>query len=333
MRVSTVRVHIGRWLVAVAGLVAFLLVGAGPAAAVPPMPGQPGAAAASPSFYGGYLPEADYTGSVAITDLRGWRLTWQIPSHTGPGDFAIGQWFDHLETGIYYTDSWWVYYYGDSDGVTGNNSDCNPIFTDSNGVPVGAACDVGDKALTGMQPGAQVTFTYQTCGPDKVASLTGAYLCTWVDMHDGKGDRFLAYELHETGTREMFTHDVESFGGTTGPNSTISCTQPVRMLGQQIRTSAGQWVTLTGNQWTFNDTAPLYQYQNVNLSASPATWEACSRPVTVPACPAAWNATTLYSTGQEVGYAGYRWRARWWTYGDVPTNAPNTAWERIDACA
>ena len=30
---------------------------------------------------------------------------------------------------------------------------------------------------------------------------------------------------------------------------------------------------------------------------------------------------------------GYRWRARWWTYGNEPTTDPYTAWERIDACA
>jgi cellulase/cellobiase CelA1 len=51
------------------------------------------------------------------------------------------------------------------------------------------------------------------------------------------------------------------------------------MVRQQIKTSAGAWVTLSGaDKWTLN-TVPgqPYKFQNANLSSSPATWESCSQ--------------------------------------------------------
>jgi chitinase len=50
-------------------------------------------------------------------------------------------------------------------------------------------------------------------------------------------------------------------------------------------------------------------------------------------CPgAAWSSTTAYTGGQEVTYNGHGWRAKWWTYGDVPGNNGPDVWVDLGAC-
>jgi secreted trypsin-like serine protease len=47
----------------------------------------------------------------------------------------------------------------------------------------------------------------------------------------------------------------------------------------------------------------------------------------------AWDANTVYAGGDVVSYQGYRWQARWWTQGDVPSSTdPWGVWRTIGAC-
>ncbi|CZF86019.1 M20/M25/M40 family metallo-hydrolase [Grimontia marina] len=46
-----------------------------------------------------------------------------------------------------------------------------------------------------------------------------------------------------------------------------------------------------------------------------------------------WDAGTVYLTGTEVAHEGNRYRARWWTQGDNPTESgPWGVWENIGVC-
>ncbi|WP_344083095.1 carbohydrate-binding protein [Luedemannella helvata] len=310
-----------RALVTAAAVVAGLGV-ATPALAVPPDP-------TGPVTFGTYANQVHYTGDEQST--RGWKISWEIPTMTNASQawMAVGQWYFGFESGVYHTpgEGWWVYYYGDQDGLTGNNPDCDEAWGE------GGHCR---GAMENLSPGDHVTFTYQWCNASGVADLSGQYNCIWVDMHDGVGDRFLAKEYRLNQTVEMYTHEVENFGDVspvTYPEPIIPCNAPVRMLGQQLKSPTGSWLNMTGNLWDFVNGNPAppraqYQYQNINTSASPATWESCSVPP--PACPAAWNASTLYETGQEVGHNGHKWRARWWTYANEP--GVTNAWDDLGAC-
>jgi len=293
---------------------AALLAAAAPAAAAPPN----GGGGVHP--FGIYPLRAVNTADPQTT--REWKVTWQIPGLSN-GDqawMAVGEWYFGFETGVYYTNTegWWVYFYGDSDGRTGDNPACFQSWDVTGGHCTGA--------MENLRPGQQITFTYQWCDANFQPSVTGQYNCAWVDVHDGQGDRFLAGEYRPGQTVEMYTHDVETFGDSGVTEPIIPCGQPVTMLGQQVRSSSGTWSTLTGNSWNFVTNAS-YQYQNVNTAANPATWQACSRTAS---CPTAWNASTLYSTGTQVGYNGHIWQAKWWTYGDTP--GVSNAWSDLGPC-
>ncbi len=283
-------------------------------------------AAAAPPNGTGIHPDGLYHVQVHnVADpqtTRGWKITWTIPGLSN-GDqtwMAVGQWYFNFESGVYYTNTegWWVYFYGDNDGRTGDNPDCFQSWDESGGHCTGA--------MANLQPGQQVTFTYKWCNANFQPALNGAYDCVWADVHDGQGDRFLAGETRTGQTVEMYTHDVETFGDSGITEPIIPCGQSVGMMGQQVESSTGAWSTLTGNSWTFQD-SPSYQFQNINLSANPATWQTCSRTAT---CPTAWDANTLYSTGTEVGYKSHIWQAKWWTYGNEP--GVSNAWNDLGPC-
>lgn len=203
---------------------------------------------------------------------RGWIVEWRIPEllngETAVG--AIGQWYNSFESGVYYTGGrWHVYYFGDDNGIAGNNPDCDATWG------IGGFCH---GVFADLQPGQEVAFKYEFCTPERVPSVTGTQNCLYVDMKDGAGWRFMAEDtnVREYGP-EMYTHDVEQFwpSGNTMPQ--ISCAAPTKMLRQAIQTPAGTWVELSGEDtWSFRTTSP-YKYQNVNLSETPASWESCSQ--------------------------------------------------------
>jgi hypothetical protein len=295
-------------------LAAALLSPVAPAAAVPPDP-------EGPTTLGIYANTVHYNKDPQTT--RGWKIKWRIPGHTNQALMAVGQWYFGFESGVYYTpnEGWWVYYYGDDDGLTGNNPDCMVAWD------VGGQCT---GAMANLPVGKELTFTYQWCNASFQASTSGTYNCVWVDLHDGVGNRFLAGELRTGQTVEMYTHEVETFGDSGLVQPIIPCNTPVVMLGQQVRSSSGAWSNLTGNQWNFHDSNFDYSFQNVNTAANPGRWEACSEGPPPSPCPTAWSASTLYATGDEVGFSGRTWRARWWNYGEQPGSGG--AWEDLGAC-
>lgn len=250
-------------LTLVAAVMAVVASVAQPAQAVPGPP-SPGI-----GTLGWYHLQGEYKGDLEA--VRGWSVTWQVPQlNNGTQAWAVvGQWFHNLETGIYYTpeEGWWVYYYSDNDGLAGNNSQCTVSWE------VGGHCH---GVMERLPVGKQLTFTYQWCGTNHVANVNGTKICAWVDMNDGVGDRFLAGDTPPAGNREMYTHDIETFGDSQLVEPAIPCSRPVVMVGQRVRNAAGQWTNVTGDSWNFHDNNPSYEYQNVNTGANPARWESCS---------------------------------------------------------
>ncbi|WP_437959362.1 PA14 domain-containing protein [Sorangium sp. So ce119] len=185
---------------------------------------------------------------------------------------AVGQWYYNIESGLYHTpEGWFVYYFGDDNGVVGNHPNCNTQWGS------GGTCGgtLGGN-LGYLQPGQQVVFKYERCTPAHVADVNGTRICLHVDMKDGTGWQFLAEDAPDT--VEMYTHDVEHWGTDGYVTPQISCDAPIKMLRQERKTTAGVWQTMSGaSTWSFNQVAP-YAYQNRNLAASPSTWEACTPP-------------------------------------------------------
>jgi hypothetical protein len=94
----------------------------------------------------------------------------------------------------------------------------------------------------------------------------------------------------------MYAHDIENFrdGGAVPP--IIPCTSPTKMVRQRRKTSTGPWVDMTGAaSWHFGGDSGLYKFQNVNLTATPASWESCSGTAAAPTC------SDGISNGQEEG--------------------------------
>ena len=221
----------------------------------------------------------DYDVTSHLTDPaspRGWIIEWKIPQilNADRGVLVTGEWYNNLESGLWYENhNWQVYYYGDDNGLAGNEPSCDQTW------PSGGLCH---GAFEHLQPGRQVTFKYEFCRPGAghVADVNGTQNCVYVDLEDGHGFRFLA---EDTNVRpegpEMYAHDVEDYREIGGVMPQISCSAPTKMVRQQVKTSAGAWVTLSGaDKWTLN-TVPgqPYKFQNVSLSSSPATWESCSQ--------------------------------------------------------
>jgi hypothetical protein len=219
------------------------------------------------------------------TNARGWIVEWKIPQLLNPttSQPVIGQWYNNFESGIYYNGStgWDVYYFGDDNGLTGNEPNCDSIWG-SGGICHGV--------FSNLQPGRQIVFKYEYCTTAHVPSVTGTQNCLYVDLKDGAGYRFLA---EDTNVRpegpEMYTHDIENFRDLGATLPQVSCSAPTKMVRQQIKNSSGSWVNLTGaSTWSFETVSP-YKYMNQNLSASPASWESCSRITATVALTSSWE--------------------------------------------
>jgi hypothetical protein len=215
----------------------------------------------------GYDLTASYAGPIGNT--RGWQIEWQVPALNNPAQAwtAIGEWYYNLESGLYHSpDGWFVYYFGDDNGTAGNEPNCNLQWG------TGGTCG---GPFANLQAGQKVTFRYEWCTTAHKASVNGSQLCLYVDLHDAHGLRFLAEDGRTT--VEMYTHDVEDFGGTTFAAPIIPCSAPIKMLKQRLKKTTGSWVDMSGaSTWQMNTAAPEYEYQHLRLSSSPATWEACS---------------------------------------------------------
>ncbi|WP_437620182.1 hypothetical protein [Sorangium sp. So ce1151] len=279
------------------------------------------------SLLGSYHLKSSYTGNVG--DTRGWLVEWKVPAllNASTAWGAVGQWYYNLESGIYHSpDGWFVYYYGDNDGLTGNHSSCNTQW------PSGGTCG---GSLGNLQPGQQVIFKYEWCTPERVASVTGTQLCLYVDMKDGAGYQFLAQDARST--VEMYAHDVEHFRdeGLNYTEPAISCASPIKMVRQQLKTTSGVWQDMSGaSTWSFYNEPP-YVYQNKNLSASPSTWEACKTCDSLPA----WASGQVYTPSTLVKDGNRIWMANqqiWWSDPVCSPSAPASwcpaAWSDLGPC-
>lgn len=201
-------------------------------------------------------------------DSRGWEIEWQIPQLQNPtASGAIGQWYYNFESGIYHTgDGWFVYFYGDDNGLAGDDPNCDGQWG-SGGICHGI--------YSNLQPGQRILFHYEYCTTSHVASVDGTQLCLYVDLHDGAGLRFLAED--DRTTDEMYTHDIEDWIDDGYEIPSIPCSAPTKMVRQRRWTSAGAWVDMTSaSSWALETSTSNYHYQNINLAASPSTWESCS---------------------------------------------------------
>lgn len=199
-------------------------------------------------------------------DSRGWEIEWEIPQIANQqAAGAIGQWYWNLESGVYHTgDGWFVYYYGDDNGLTGADPACDTQWG-SGGICHGIYAN--------LQPGQRVLFRYEYCTPGRVASVNGTQLCLYVNLNDGAGLRFLAED--DRTTDEMYAHDIENFDAFDRIG--VSCTAPTRMVKQRRQTSSGTWVNMTGaSSWRFESTSSTDRFQTISLSANPATWTSCT---------------------------------------------------------
>ncbi|AUX19896.1 hypothetical protein SOCEGT47_003500 [Sorangium cellulosum] len=286
------------------------------------------------SLRGTYDLTSSYTGTIG--DTRGWIIEWEIPEllNESTAWTAIGQWYYNLESGIYHSpDGWFVYYYGDDDGVTGNHPDCTSLLPSWGS---GSTCG---GSLGDLEPGQQVVFKYEWCTPERVASVSGSKLCLYVDMKDGAGWQFLAQD--ERTTVEMYAHDIEHFAdvGPQYPEPQVSCEAPIKMLRQELKTTAGVWQPMSGaSTWSFHDAAP-YIYQNENFGASPSTWEACTSSGNDCSGVPAWTSAQVYSPSTLVTDGGHLWSATqqiWWSHPNCPPSNPDpwcpAEWADLGPC-
>lgn len=203
---------------------------------------------------------------------RGWQIEWEIPTLLNPdvGVGVVGQWYNNLESGLYHTgDGWFVYYFGDDNGLSGNESSCDTQWG-SGGICHGV--------FANLPAGKHVKFKYEFCNADHTPNVNGTENCLYVDLEDGSGFRFLAEDsnVRPEGV-EMYAHDIENFRTDGAVMPQVSCAAPTKMLGQQVLDISGVWHTLTGSStWTFQAASP-YKFINQSLASTPATWQSCSR--------------------------------------------------------
>jgi hypothetical protein len=213
---------------------------------------------------GSYDLTAHYTGAIA--DTRGWLVEWKIPQimNANQANGAIGQWYFQFESGLWSgPQGWSVYYFGDDDGTADSSPSCDHTWGS------GGFCNFGPLAQ-----GQQVVFKYERCTASHVASVNGTLHCLYVDLKDGAGYHYIAATAIKNA--EMYTHDIENWRDDGLITPDISCTNPTRMVRQQLKNPAGSWVNITGSSsWTFEQTAP-YAFQNKKLTTSPASWESCT---------------------------------------------------------
>ncbi len=157
--------------------------------------------------YGSYDVTSSYT---TRPPRRAGSSEWKVPQLLNPDSavHVIGQWYNNLESGIYYIGgAWRVYYFGDDDGTTGNEASCD-LQWGSGGIY--------SRIFDDFEVGDQVAFKYEFCNSDKTPNVNGTLNCLYVDLKDGGGWRFLAKDSnYRPEGAEMYAHDVEHFYTTT----------------------------------------------------------------------------------------------------------------------
>ncbi|MFG3708999.1 glycosyl hydrolase family 18 protein [Micromonospora sp. NPDC047670] len=131
--------------------------------------------------------------------------------------------------------------------------------------------------------------------------------------------------------------------GSTPPGGG-TCTAPAWSAGTAYaggarvshggRTWSARWWTqgeTPGSAAVWSDEGPCTGAPSPTASASPTatgspspTGGTCTAP--------AWSAATAYSGGAVVSHAGHRYKARWWTQGDVPGSSGQSVWTDNGPC-
>mgnify|MGYP003423222538 FL=1 len=114
-----------------------------------------------------------------------------------------------------------------------------------------------------------------------------------------------------------FTRFTAKFGRGTPPPTTAPTTSPT---SSPKPTGSGSPTTSPKPTGTTSPTSPT---TSPKPTGTPTP--------TAGTCPAAWNASTAYTTGSTVSYNGHVWTARWWTYNDTPGGAAGV-WTDGGAC-
>ena len=256
---------------------------------------------------------------AAPSAARGWEIEWQVPQllNADIGVGVIGQWYNNLESGIYHTgDGWFVYYFGDDNGLTGNEPACDNQWGS------GGMCG---GIFSNLQPGQRLRFKYEFCNANHVANVNGTENCLYVDLEDGVGFRFLAEDsnVRPEGV-EMYAHDIENFRTDGQVMPQVSCSAPTKMLGQKVRNSAGTWQTLTGSStWSFSTASP-YKFQNQSLATTPATWQSCSRITASITLTSDWD--TGYCANLTVANSGPGATSFWNSTIDLRDSSLQSSW-------
>lgn len=308
------------WLLGalLASLLTVAVTPAAPAAAVPHPPPKPGTVTTK-----GVYPMRTAYANSNLASVRAWQITWTVPQHTNNAWGVVGQWFSNIEGGVYHTEGegWWVYYYGDDNGLTGNNPDCTELWGS------GGKCQGWGSNLP---IGKQVTFTYEYCNASKVFNASGPFICLYVNMNDGVGNRYLMQDTPRVEGPEMYAHDVEHFADSGFVEPVVSCSNPTRMLGQRVRINSGAWTNVAGSAIDFVDEQANYEFRNVNYTASPATWTVCSPPTN--ACPGpVWSPKRTFSSTTQVYWNQRKYKALT-TTTNVRPGSNASIWQDLGAC-
>jgi chitinase len=94
--------------------------------------------------------------------------------------------------------------------------------------------------------------------------------------------------------------------------------------------TSGTCSSVAQNAWDF----AKYSVKFAGATPPETTPPPTDPPTTPPAgdCGTAWSATAVYTAGNEVGYNGHHWKAKWWTQNEKPGAAEWGPWADEGAC-
>ncbi|WP_432169016.1 chitinase [Streptomyces sp. 1222.5] len=91
--------------------------------------------------------------------------------------------------------------------------------------------------------------------------------------------------------------------------------------------TSGTCSSVTQNPWDFA------KYSVKFAGVTPPTGTPTPTPTPTPtSCKTAWNASAVYTAGNEVSYAKHNWKAKWWTQNETPGAAEWGPWQDEGAC-
>nr|WP_237467898.1 glycosyl hydrolase family 18 protein [Vibrio stylophorae] len=180
---------------------------------------------------------------------------------------------------------------------------------------------VSKGTITATATGADVVYTAPVTGKDIVETLV-------VTVSDGKKS-----------TSINVTVNVKGNGINTAPELTVPATATV--IGGQavelaitatdadqdkvtVTASQGVLSTLVNGSATLTFNAPKVTettVENIVVTATDGTdtvSQTIAVTINVEAAADAWNANTIYNTGDEVSHKGAKYTAKWWTKGEEP---------------